>query len=177
MATKAKTAPTPKAALPADQAAAPSATSAFAHALGLFEAGNHGEAAKALEAAMLAAQETGEWAVKRRAQIYLGLAQAKQNPAKAVKPTNLVEIQASLNRRNTEEAMKLIDKELKDHPTLAVAHYLRSLAFAQTDNAEASADSLKRALELDPDLVFQWHMDPDFNGIRKSTLFAFTENR
>ena len=177
MATKAKTAPTPKAALPADQAAASSATSAFEHALGQFEAGKHAEAAKALEAVVGAADEAGEWAVKRRAQIYLGLAQTKQNPPKAVKPTALVEIQASLNRRNTEEAMKLIDKEVKDHPTLAVAYYLRSLAFAQTENVEASADSLNRALELDPDLVFQWHMDPDFNAIRKSPLFAFTENR
>ena len=70
---------------------------------------------------------------------------------------------------------KQVEKALKSHPTKGSLHYLRAVAFAQAENTEASAESLKKAMELDGDLVFQWHMEPDFNPIRKSPLFAFTE--
>jgi hypothetical protein len=62
-------------------------------------------------------------------------------------------------------------------PTKGSLHYLRSVAFAQAENTEASAESLKKAMELDGGFVFQWHMEPDFNPIRKSPLFGFTEGR
>jgi len=83
------------------------------------------------------------------------------------------------------KAVKLVDsgkhaeavKALKSHPTSGSLHYLKAVAFAQAENVEASAESLKKAMELDADLVFQWHMEPDFNPIRKSPLFAFTEGR
>jgi len=177
MATKAKTETAPKS-TPAPAPAAPSPFAAgYAKAVKLFDSGKHAEALKAFEALVHDTQAAGDWAIKRRAQVYLNLSEAKLQSAKAVTADPIAEIQACLNRRKPEEALKLAEKALKGHPAMGSLHYLRAVAFAQTENTEASAESLKKAVELDPDFVFQWHMEPDFNPIRKSPLFAFTEGR
>ena len=76
MATKAKTETAPKSTpVPAQAAPSPHAI-AYAKAVKLVDTGKYPEAVKALEALMSEAQETGDWAVKRRAQVYLLLAQA-----------------------------------------------------------------------------------------------------
>jgi tetratricopeptide (TPR) repeat protein len=175
MATKAKTEPTPKSA-PAPAPPSPLAA-AFTKALKLIAADKHAEAAKALEALAADAEAAGDWSLKRRAQVYQVLCQAKIHPAKAAAVDAITEIQACLNRRETDEAIKLSEKALKSHPGQGSLHYLRAVAFAQAENTDASAESLKKALDLDEDLVYQWHMEPDFNSIRKSPLFAFTEGR
>lgn len=179
MATKAKTEPAPKPApkstpAPAQASQSPLAAT-FTKALKLVEAGKHAEASKALETLAVEAQATGDWAMKRRAQVYIALCESKLNPAKAAVADPITEIQACLNLRHTDEALKLSEKALKSHPAMGSLHYLRAVAFAQAEKTEASAESLKKAVELDADFVFQWHMEPDFNAIRKSPLFAFTE--
>jgi tetratricopeptide (TPR) repeat protein len=175
MATKAKTEPAPKSApTPARPSPSPLAT-AFTKALKLVGSGKHTEAAKALATLAVDAQAADNWPMKRRAQVYLALCESKLHPAKAVGVDPITEIQACLNHRHTDEAIKLSEKALKNHPTKGSLHYLRAVAFAQAENAEASAESLKKAMELDANFVFQWHMEPDFNSIRKSPLFAFTE--
>ena len=176
MATKAKsdgaTTPTPSA------GGAPSTLpAAFEQALALLDGGKADQALRAFQAVIADAQAAGEWAVKRRAEVYLALAQGKATPAAPAPADPLTEIQARLNQRDTSEAHRLLDKALKGQPNQGVLHYLRAIAHAQAENAEAAADALKRALELDRDLVFQWHMDKDFDPIRKSPLFAFTEYR
>jgi len=177
MATKAKTPTASKSATAPVQAPPFPLASSFAAAVKLVDAGKFQDAAKALEALVLAAQSAGEWAIKRRAQVYLQLAEAKLHPAKASPADPVTEIQACLNRRQTDEALKLSEKALKAHPTQASLHYLRSVAFAQAENTEASAECLKKSVELEPDFVFQWHMERDYDSIRKSPLFAFTEGR
>lgn len=175
MATKAKTEPAPKSApLPPQVASFPLAP-AFAKAIKLVETGKYPEATKALEALIQDAVAAGDWAMKRRAQIYLTLTQSKIHPPKAGATDPVSEIQACLNRRDSGEAIKLADKAIKSHPDMGSLHYLRAVAFAQSENTEAAAESLKKAMDLDADFVFQWHMEPDFNAIRKSPLFAFTE--
>ncbi len=177
MATKAKTEPAPKSApVPTPVAPFPLAA-AFAKAIKLVDAGKHAEAAKALELLIKDALAAGDWAVKRRAQIYLTMCAAKLHPPKAGDTDPVSEIQACLNRRDAADAIKLADKAIKSHPTMGSLHYLRAVAFAQSENIEAAAESLKKAMELDADFVFQWHMEPDFNSTRKSPLFAFTEGR
>lgn len=177
MATKAKTVPAPKSVPAAPQAVLSPLAAAFTKAVKLVDSGKHPEAAKALEALVQDAAAAGDWAMKRRAQVYLTLAEAKNHPAKVAALDATTEIQACLNRRHSAEAIKLADKALKSHAAQGSLHYLRSVAFAQTENTEASAESLKKAVELDADFVYQWHMEPDFNPIRKSPLFAFTEGR
>jgi predicted Zn-dependent protease len=177
MATKAKTEPASKPTpAPQQQAQSPLAA-AFSKAVKLVEAGKHAEAAKALETLMHEAQESGEWSMKRRAQVYLMLCETKIHPPKALVDDPITEIQACLNRRETEEALKLSEKALKTLSGKGSLHYLRAVAFAQAENTEGAADSLKKAMDLDAAFVFQWHMEPDFNSIRKSPLFAFTEGR
>jgi predicted Zn-dependent protease len=183
MATKAKTEPapksTPKPAPKSEAGPAPVApfplASAFGKAIKLVDAGKHAEAAKALEQLIKEALATGDWAMKRRAQIYLDLAESKIHPPKTGITDPVSEIQACLNRRDAAEAIKLADKAIKSHPAVGSLHYLRAVAFAQSENTEAAAESLKKAMDLDADFVFQWHMEPDFNSTRKSPLFAFTE--
>jgi len=177
MVTKAKTEPAPKSIPAPAQSAASALAAAFTKALNLVQTGKHAEAAKALELLAQHAQDAGEWSMKRRAQVYLTLVDSKINPPKASVADPITEIQACLNRGETDEAIKLSEKALKTHPTKGSLHYLRAVAFAQAENADASAESLKKAVELDGDFVFQWFMEPDFNPIRKSPLFAFTEGR
>jgi tetratricopeptide (TPR) repeat protein len=181
MATKAKTEPAPKAAPKSEAGPAPVApfplAPALAKAIKLVDGGKHAEAAKALELLIKEALATGDWAMKRRAQIYLALAESKLHPAKAGVTDPVSEIQACLNRRDAAEAIKLADKAIKSHPTVGSLHYLRAVAFAQSENTEAAAESLKKAMDLDEDFFFQWHMEPDFNSTRKSPLFAFTDGR
>ena len=177
MVTKAKTEPAPKSIPPPAQPVQSALAGAYAKALKLVQTGKNAEAAKALEALAQEAQAAGDWSMKRRAQVYLALVEPKINPPKATVADPVTEIQACLNRRDTNEAIKLSEKAVKSHPTKGSVHYLRAVAFAQAENAEAAAESLKKAVELDGDFVFQWYMEPDFNPIRKSPLFAFTEGR
>ena len=182
MATKAKsteTSKTPaKAPVQPPVPAPPSPHAAtLAKAVKLVDSGKHAEALKVLEPLLHEAQASGEWAIKRRAQVYLSLAQAHAHPTKAGAADPLVEAQAFLNRRQPAEALKLLDKLLKERPAVGKLHYLKALGHAQADKLEESAAALKRALELDADLVYLWHMEPDFSATRKSPLFGFTEGR
>lgn len=181
MATKAKTEPAPNSTSIPAPGPAPSAffplAAAFAKAIKLVDSGKHAEAAKALEQLIKEALAAGDWAMKRRAQIYLSVAEAKIHPAEVSATDPVSEIQACLNQRDAAEAIKLADKAIKSHPTMGSLHYLRAVAFAQSEHTEAAAESLKKAMDLDTDFVFQWHMEPDFNSTRKSPLFAFTESR
>lgn len=175
MATKAKSTATPK---PTPAQAPPSPHAAtLSKGVKLVDSGKFAEAIKVLEPLLQEAQATGDWAVKRRAQVYITLAQAKVAPPKTVPVDSVVEVQAHLNRREGEAALALLDKLIKENPTVGTLHYLRAVALAQAENAEAAADALKKALELDSDLVFLWHMEPDFSAMRKSALFGFTEGR
>jgi len=175
--TKAKTESTPKPPPAPAPPAAHALAGALTKALKLVQTGKHPEAAKALEALAQEALAAGDWPMKRRAGVYMALVDSKIHPPKAAAADAITEIQACLNRSETEEAIKLSDKAIKAHPTKGALHYLRAVAFAQAENAEASADSLRKAVDLDGDFLFQWFMEPDFNPIRKSPLFGFTEGR
>ena len=175
MATKAKSTAAPK---PTPAQAPPSPHAAtLAKGMKLVDTGKHAEALKVLEPLVHEAQADGDWAIKRRAQVYLALAHSRLDPPKAGGGDALSEAQAHLNRRESEAALKLLDKLIKAHPATGTLHYLRAVALAQTENAEGAAEALKKALELDSDLVYLWHMEPDFAAMRKSPLFGFTEGR
>ncbi|HEX9081217.1 MAG TPA: tetratricopeptide repeat protein [Holophagaceae bacterium] len=176
MVTKAKSTAAPKTAAPAAAPPSPHADT-LAKGVKLVDSGKHAEAVPVLEALVREAQASGDWAMKRRAQVYLSLAQDRLAPAKAATADPVTEVQAHLNRRDSEAALKLLDKLLKEHSSKALFHYLRAVALAQREQAEDAAESLKKALDLDPDLLYLWHMEPDFAAMRKSPLFAFTEGR
>jgi tetratricopeptide (TPR) repeat protein len=176
MATKAKSNAASNPAPAADAAPSPHAAT-LAKGVKLVDSGKYAEALPVLESLAQEAQASGEWAIKRRAQVYLALAQSRLHPSKTETVDPRTEVQALLNRRDHEAALQLLDRLIKEQPGKGLYHYLKALALAQAEQAEGAAEALRKALELDADLLFLWHMEPDFAAMRKSPLFAFTEGR
>lgn len=81
-------------------------------------------------------------------------------------------VQVQLNHRDPEAALKLVEEGLKAHPDLPGLHYLKALALAQLDQAQAAADALVRATTLEPALIYQFRLEADFDGVRHSAPFA-----
>lgn len=146
----------------------------LAKAVKLVDAGKHAEAIKSLEA--LAAETGGDPAFHRCVMSYLHLAQAKVHPAKAAAESAEQEAQSLLNHRDHAGALKVLDKAIKAHPKKGLLHYLAATAYAQAGKAEPAAESLKQAMALDQSALFLFRLEPDFAELRKSSLFAFTEN-
>ena len=146
----------------------------LAKAVKLVDGGKHAEAIKPLEA--LAAETAGDPSFHRCVVSYLHLAQAKVHPPKAAAQTAEEEIQTLLNHRDHAGALKVIEKAIKAHPKKGLLHYLAATAHAQAGKAEPAAECLKQALALDASTLFLFHLEPDFAELRKSSLFAFTEN-
>ena len=143
-------------------------------AVKLVDGGKYADAIKALES--LASETTGDPAFHRCVSSYLHLAQAKAHPAKTTAQSPEEEIQALLNLRDHASALKVIDKAIKAHPKKGLLHYLAATAHAQAGKAELAAECLKQAMALDPSALFLFRLEPDFAELRKSSLFAFTEN-
>ncbi|HZU52948.1 MAG TPA: hypothetical protein VFF77_03575 [Holophagaceae bacterium] len=146
----------------------------LAKAVKLVDGGKHAEAIKPLEA--LAAATAGDPAFHRVAMSYLHLAQAKIHPTKAAAESAEEEAQSLLNQRDHAGALKVLDKAIKAHPKKGLLHYLAATAYAQAGKAEPAAESLKQAMALDQSALFLFRLEPDFAELRKSSLFAFTEN-
>lgn len=163
MATKAKTDATP---------AVPAANleERFSKALPLLEAGKYTEAAATFEALLPEAREQGKLGLARALATSLAAAQERlaRQPEDGLPE---VEAQYCLNRNDPDGAMKILEKALKDQPERAQFHYLKALALAQRSDPEASAAALGKAVELDPAMLFPFHLEPDFNDFRNQASF------
>lgn len=146
----------------------------LAKAVKLVDSGKHADAIKPLEA--LAAACAGDPAFRRVVEAYLSVAKAHAHPAKAAAHQPEEEAQELLNRKDHAGALKVLDKAIKAHPKKGLLHYLAATAHAQAGQAEAAAGCLKQAMALDPSTLFLFRLEPDFTELRKSSLFAFTEN-
>jgi tetratricopeptide (TPR) repeat protein len=80
-----------------------------------------------------------------------------------------------LNDKQTDAAMEKVDKILKKEKANAQAHYLKSLVYAKTQQIELASESLKRAAEIDPDVIHIYRLEPEFKNCRKSSIFACFE--
>lgn len=148
----------------------------FGKGMKLFEQGKRAEAAKVFEAVVGKAREAGEVHLLRSAQTYLHLSSEAGN-AQEEKLSAEMEAQLELNRKDPKAAIAALDKALKNHPKEAKLHYLKAVALAQEDQEEASAASLKAALELDSSLAYVFRLEPDFEEMRGSSAFAFTHGK
>lgn len=142
-------------------------------AIALVEGKKHTEAAAALEALGKAATQHGLLGLERTVRTYQSLLPAKAEKAKGSDHAEM-EIQVLLNRRDA-GALAAADKALKATPGNAQLHYLKAAALAQKGEAEASADCLKKALELNGDLLFIYQLEPDFEPMRRHASFAAFE--
>lgn len=167
MATKAKTSGTPSNA----PAGAPEA--ALAEALKLFHEGKAEAARTALEGLLEKAREQGSLGLERTAQIHLKALESRmgaKKPAEATNPEG--EAQVLLNRREGQEALSLLDAALAKQPTRAQLSFLKAVALAQLGQAEASAEALNRAIELDAAFLHIFRLETDFDDIRATAPFA-----
>lgn len=146
----------------------------LAKAVKLVDAGKHAEALKPLQA--LAAETVGDPAFHHCVVSYLNLAQSKAHPVKAAAQTAEEEVHSLLNHRDHAGALKVLEKAIKANPKKGLLHYLAATAHAQAGKAELAAESLKQAMAMDSTALFLFRLEPDFTELRKSPLFAFTEN-
>jgi len=75
-------------------------------------------------------------------------------------------IQLLLNQKNPQAALEALGKAIQAGPERVALHYLKAVAHAQLGQGQESAEALGRAAELDPDILFQFRLEPDFDGIR-----------
>jgi len=167
MATKTKTTGTPA------NVTAQTPAGRLAEALGLVDAGKLGEARIQLEQILAAATGEENLGLARTVRCYLAAVARRENdliPVEADQP----EVQALLliNRSNPQGALECLGQVPVDSGRL---FYLKSLAQAQLDLVAEAAESLVRAIQLDPDFMFQYRMEPDFDQVRHSAPFAALE--
>jgi tetratricopeptide (TPR) repeat protein len=145
----------------------------LAKAIALVEGKKHEEAAKALEALAKAATERGLYGLERTVRTYQSLLPAKAAKSKGDEHPEM-DIQVLLNKRDP-GALAAVDKALKAHPGSAQLHYLKAAALAQKGEAEPAAEALKKALELNADMLYVYQLEPDFEPMRRQAAFAAFE--
>ena len=145
----------------------------FAEGLEHFNAGRFEEAAKAFNAVVAEAVVLERLGLVHSARGYLTAIQARIDANKTQGPLSPeLAAQLLLNQQDANGALELVAKALQAQPDRAVLHYLNAVAFAQLEQVEASAEALAKAVELDPDVLFQFRLESDFDGLRHQAPFA-----
>ena len=145
----------------------------FSDALELFNAGNIEASAAALATVVTEATAQERLSLAHSAKAYLAAIQARRE-AKLSAAADAPELTAQilLNAQEPTQALEVIEKALAADPDRAVLHYLNAVACAQLDQVQASADALAKAVGLDPDVLFQFRLESDFDGLRHQAPFA-----
>jgi tetratricopeptide (TPR) repeat protein len=167
MATKTKTSETP-APVPS-----PSVEATFSEGLEQLNAGNLEAAAESFKAVREQAAAAELLNLGRAARGYLAAIEARlQERGEASRETPELAAQVLLNQRESAAALAGLDKALANAPERAPLHYLKALAHAQLDQAQEAADALAKAVKGDADFLYQFRLEPDFDGIRHSAPIA-----
>lgn len=143
-------------------------------AIALIENKEFAEAEPAFAALLTSATQHGILGLERTVRTYQSLiAQKTAKPS----PSSAPELEALLliNRGDGDGALSILEKALKTHSGQAKLHYLRGLVLARKANAEASAEALKKAFELDSEFVFVYGLETDFDPMRRQPAFAALE--
>lgn len=143
-------------------------------AIALVEAKKFDEAAPALQSLLTEATKQGILGLERTVRTYLSVIPAKAATA-GDGPAPELEAQVLINRGNMDQALVVLDKAVKVHPSQAKLHYLRGLVLARKANPEASAEALKKAFDLDSEFVFVYGLETDFDPMRRQPAFAALE--
>ncbi|BDU76891.1 hypothetical protein [Mesoterricola sediminis] len=127
----------------------------------------------AFEAVQAAALQAEAFPIARTAQSHLAAIAKRLDGAEApAEPAPELAVQVQLNRRDPEAALGLAEAALKARPDHAGLHYLKALSLALLDRPQESADALTQATSLDPGLIYQFRLEPDFDAVRQSGPFA-----
>jgi predicted Zn-dependent protease len=143
----------------------------FSEALALVDKKDFKKATEALEALQAEASRQGQVGMARSARNYLLAikAQSEKKPEEPSRPE--LAAQLALNRGKADEALAVLEPALKAKPDDAKLLYLKASAYAQKDEAEAAAESLKKAVSLNQDFRHQFRMERDFDHVRSSAVF------
>ena len=79
--------------------------------------------------------------------------------------------QLFLNEKKSLAAMEVIDRAISESSQRAVLYYLKAIAYAQLEQDQESAAALMRALELDPNFIFLFRLESDFDSVRNTDAF------
>jgi tetratricopeptide (TPR) repeat protein len=145
----------------------------FSEGLELLNAGKLEQAAAAFTQVQEAAIKAERLNLGRTVRGYLAAIQARLHEQGAGAKENAeFSIQLLLNQKNPQAALEALGKAIQAGPERVALHYLKAVAHAQLGQGQESAEALGRAAELDPDILFQFRLEPDFDGIRHSAPFA-----
>lgn len=145
----------------------------LAKALEPFTAGKLKEAQTAFEALREEAARTDTIRMVRVATDYLRAISERLEADTASAPVPVeMAAQLELNRHAYDAALAQAEAGLKANPEHAGLHYLKAVALAQMDQPQPAADALAQATTLDPALIYQYRLEPDFDGVRHSAPFA-----
>jgi len=151
----------------------PAVETVFSEGLEQFNAGNLVAAGTAFRFVQEEALKQERLGLVRTVRGYLAALEARLQDQTAL-PTETAEMSAQLllNQKSPEAALEGLGKALVLQPQRATLHYLKAVAHAQLEQAQEAADALAKAVELDADFLFQFRLEPDFDGLRHSGPFA-----
>ncbi len=144
----------------------------FSGALELVNQKQHDKAVAALERVASEAVQAGHVALARVAKNYLTALQVHSQPKADIKASPELEAQVLLNRGDWDQALALLEKALGGKAQDARLLYLKATALALKEDAPGSAEALKQAVALNPDLVHQFRLEKDFDRVRSAAPFV-----
>jgi tetratricopeptide (TPR) repeat protein len=151
----------------------PSVEQTFSAGLEHLNGGRLIEASTAFKYVLAQAVEQDRLGLGRTARGYLAAIDARlREQDKAAEQTPEMTAQLLLNQKQAEAALPGLDQALLAQPERATLHYLKAVAHAQLEQGQESADALAKAVELEPDYLFQFRLEPDFDALRHSGAFA-----
>ena len=156
----------------ADSAPASTMEQMFSEALGHLDAGDLAAAVRAFTVVEEQAVAQDRLNLCRTARSYLAAIRARLDSGEAAQQAPEMGVQMLLNRKDPAAALAKAEAALAGTPGRAILHYLKGLAFAQQGLAQESAEAVAKAVELDPDLLYQYRLEPDFDAVRHSGPFA-----
>jgi len=151
---------------------------AYAKAVALYEKGlkalqrKHYATAAGIFRQVLQVPEERE--LHERARLYLNVCERESGPKAKVPRTvddRIFAATLALNRRDFDEALMLLRSAAASRPTDDHVQYMLALALASTDDAEATAAHLKKAIALNPDNRLQAEQEADFESFRDSAPY------
>lgn len=166
MATKAKTAETPVAALTLE--------ARLGAAVELFHAGK-ADAEKALQAVVVDAEAEGRLAVARAARNHLKALEARQEQKGEGVVDPILEATILVNSHESVKAIQVLEKAASTHGQEPRYHYLRALALAGEGENDAAAEAIRKAVELDRTVLYQFRIEPDLSALRAHPALASLE--
>lgn len=150
----------------------PSVEQALLEGLVKFNAGELSAAATAFESIQARTTNKENLGLSCVAQHYLTAIQNRlKDSSHPCQETVEMSAQLLINGRDSVAALEVIDKAIQESPQRAVLYYLKATAHAQLEQDQESADALIKSVGIDPDFIFRFRLESDFDNVRGTDAF------